>query len=78
MADRIVSIGLLTQQDLDRLGQGFDRHFSVTQDNPFSDLIAKVDNITCDDAARSPRTISGVQRRDNRLNCTLSAKRGWK
>lgn len=45
MRDKIVSIGLLTEQDLGRLGDGFSRHFPVTSDDQFADLLAKLDRI---------------------------------
>lgn len=45
MADRIVSIGLLTERDLERLGSGFQRHFPVTSDDMFADLMAKLDKV---------------------------------
>ena len=47
--DRIVAVGLLTQRDLDVLGAGFHRLFSVADDNDeddgFADLLAKLDKI---------------------------------
>ncbi len=45
MADKIVSIGLLTERDLAALGKGFHRHFPVDQDDLFKDLIEKLDQI---------------------------------
>ncbi|MBT2185933.1 hypothetical protein KK488_03140 [Sphingobium sp. H33] len=48
MAERIVSIGLLTRSDLQLLGQGFQRHFPITQDDSFSDLLAKLDTLAAD------------------------------
>lgn len=46
--DRIVAVGLLTQRDLDVLGSGFHRLFSVEtsdDDDGFADLIAQLDKI---------------------------------
>jgi hypothetical protein len=47
--DRIVAVGLLTQRDLDVLGTGFHRLFSVkaeeNSDDGFADLIAQLDRI---------------------------------
>jgi hypothetical protein len=47
--DRIVAVGLLTQRDLDVLGSGFHRLFSVAADEDaddgFADLIAELDKI---------------------------------
>ncbi|MET0310088.1 MAG: hypothetical protein ABW023_15385 [Sphingomonas sp.] len=43
--DRIVSIGFLTQNDLDRLGSMFVRHFPVVDDDMFAELLDKLDRI---------------------------------
>lgn len=47
--DRIVAVGLLTQRDLEVLGTGFHRLFSVNADDDevdgFADLIAQLDQI---------------------------------
>jgi hypothetical protein len=47
--DRIVAVGLLTQRDLEVLGTGFHRMFSVDADkndgDGFADLIAQLDKI---------------------------------
>ena len=47
--DRIVAVGLLTQRDLDVLGAGFHRLFSVAddenEDDGFADLLAQLDKI---------------------------------
>jgi len=43
--DRVVSVGFLTQNDLNRLGATFDRHFPVADDDLFTDLISKLDEI---------------------------------
>ena len=39
---RIVAVGLLTQHDLDVLGIGFHRLFPVSNDEPFAELLAKL------------------------------------
>lgn len=46
MSNQIVAIGLLTPDDLDRLGKNFTRHFPVIQDDTFADLLAKLDEVT--------------------------------
>ncbi|MEG8058027.1 hypothetical protein QP150_16240 [Sphingomonas sp. 22L2VL55-3] len=47
--ERIVAVGLLTQRDLEVLGTGFHRLFSVNadddEDDGFADLIAQLDKI---------------------------------
>jgi hypothetical protein len=45
--DRIVAVGLLTQRDLDVLGTGFHRLFSIDddEDDAFADLMAQLDKI---------------------------------
>jgi hypothetical protein len=60
--ERIVAVGLLTQRDLDVLGTGFHRLFSVDadegNDDGFADLIAqldRIDAITADPEA--PRSV---------------------
>lgn len=45
MSEKIVAIGLLTQRDLDLLGSGFERAFSIQEDDVFADLIARLDQI---------------------------------
>ncbi|HEU4957427.1 MAG TPA: hypothetical protein VFT40_07365 [Sphingomicrobium sp.] len=39
----IVAIGLLTQQDLEMLGQGFDRAFPIDDALVFEDLLQAID-----------------------------------
>lgn len=41
---QIVAIGLLTQQDLDILGQGFDRAFPIEHKLVFEDLLQAIDD----------------------------------
>lgn len=45
MRDRIISVGFLSQHDLDTLGKGFTRHFPIEQDDRFADLIARLDKV---------------------------------
>ena len=40
---QIVAIGLLTEQDLQVLGQGFDRAFPVNDELVFEDLLQAID-----------------------------------
>ena len=40
---QIVAIGLLTQQDLEMLGQGFDRAFPLDNELVFEDLLQAID-----------------------------------
>ena len=40
---RIVAIGLLTQHELELLGQGFDRAFPVDEKLVFEDLLRAID-----------------------------------
>lgn len=42
---RIVAVGLLTQQDLDVLGQGFKRSYRVRGIEGFEDLLTQLDEI---------------------------------
>ena len=39
----IVAVGLLTQHELDLLGQGFDRAFPIDSENVFEDLLKAID-----------------------------------
>lgn len=41
--DRIVAVGLLTQQDLDTLGPTFDRAWPVEETPCFSELLRAID-----------------------------------
>ena len=43
MRDQIVAVGLLTQQDLDLLGQSFDRLWPVDEAPCFIDLLEAID-----------------------------------
>lgn len=45
VADKIVSVGLLTQRDLDVLGTSFTRHFPVPRDDVFDDLLRRLDHV---------------------------------
>ncbi|MDO6415058.1 hypothetical protein Q4F19_11765 [Sphingomonas sp. BIUV-7] len=42
-SERIVAVGLLTEQDLGVLGQGFRRAFRLQHDHDFHDLLAAID-----------------------------------
>ena len=43
MADRIVAVGLLTQNDLNALGEGFTRAFPVDETPCFGELLRAID-----------------------------------
>lgn len=67
--DRIVAVGLLTQRDLDVLGTGFHRLFSVDMaddDDRFADLIAQLDRIEA--VAADPKAPLAVQRHPRQPN----------
>jgi hypothetical protein len=49
----IVAIGLLTQQDLEMLGQGFDRAFPIDDALVFEDLLRAIDLADREFALRS-------------------------
>ena len=40
---QIVAIGLLTQHELELLGEGFDRAFPIDNENVFEDLLQAID-----------------------------------
>ena len=40
---RIVAIGLLTQHEIELLGQGFDRVFPIDEELVFEDLLRAID-----------------------------------
>ena len=42
--DRIIAVGLLTQRDVDVLGQGFSRLWPVDDTPCFQDLLQAIDN----------------------------------
>lgn len=44
-SERIVAVGLLTQQDVAVLGKGFKRLFPLQDDALFDDLLAKLDGV---------------------------------
>lgn len=50
MSEKIVSIGLLTERDLDVLGEGFRRHFPIRDDELFDDLIEKLSKLPFPDS----------------------------
>ncbi len=41
--DRVVAVGLLTQADLDVLGQGFRRAYPIADEDDFTSLLAAID-----------------------------------
>lgn len=43
--ERVVAFGFLTNRDLELLGGGFTRHFPVTNDDLFAELIDKLDQV---------------------------------
>jgi hypothetical protein len=45
MEDRIVAVGLLTQHDLNVLGTGFRRMYTVEDGDVFTDLLEKLNEI---------------------------------
>lgn len=45
MPEKIVALGLLTDDDLSRLGHNFKRHFPVPQGDAFVELMKKLDEI---------------------------------
>ena len=49
--ENIVAVGLLTQRDLDVLGQGFSRKYRVVHDDTFAALLLQLDKI---DATPTP------------------------
>jgi hypothetical protein len=49
MPERIVAVGLLTERDLEILGEGFRRHFPIPQDDLFDELIEKLNKLPLDD-----------------------------
>lgn len=59
--DPIISIGFLSQRDLDMLGGGFKRHFPMPDDGAFDDLIAKLDSISIDECPQplAPKLTTG-------------------
>jgi len=45
MPDKIISIGLLSQRDLDRLGSTFTRSIPIVDDDMFADLLGQLDRV---------------------------------
>jgi hypothetical protein len=45
VSNRIVAVGLLSQRDLDLLGQGFKWHFPIVDDGMFDDFLSKLDAV---------------------------------
>lgn len=44
-SERIVSIGFLTERDLDRLGATFTKHIPVPEDDIFADLLSQLEHV---------------------------------
>lgn len=53
---QIVAIGLLTQQDLEMLGQGFDRALPINHELVFEELLRAIDQADRDLASRSHKS----------------------
>ncbi|MEG3181207.1 hypothetical protein [Sphingomonas sp. LT1P40] len=51
--NRIVAVGLLSQRDLDLLGAGFSRHFPVSNDEIFDDLLRQLDQVELEPLGKS-------------------------
>ena len=56
-SERIVAVGLLTEEDVAVLGKGFKRLFPVPNDAVFDDLLAKLDSVNpvAESGARKPQ-----------------------
>lgn len=52
--DRIVAVALLTQRDLNVLGQGFRQTYRVHGADGFEDLLAQLDDIEPIEMAQEP------------------------
>jgi hypothetical protein len=52
---RIVAVGLLTQRDVEVLGTGFHRLLPVSDDDPFAELLAKLNEF---EAVQNPSRIT--------------------
>jgi len=61
--DRIVAVGLLTQRDLDVLGNGFRRMFTVEDGDMFADLLEKLDEIEIEPCGQGVTIMPGPTRR---------------
>ena len=61
--ERIVSVGFLTQRDLEVLGSAFTRHFPVQHDDVFDDLLQQLDSVEASPLGKGVALIPG-QRRD--------------
>lgn len=56
MPERIVSIGLLTESDLRRLGDRFTRHYPIIDDDQFDDLLAKLDQLPASEGSHARKS----------------------
>lgn len=61
--ERIVSIGFLTERDLNRLGAAFTNHIPMPADDIFGDLLAQLDQI---EAVPTPDGIAIIPTKEGR------------
>lgn len=59
---RIVSVGFLTQRDLDILGSAFTRHFPVQHDDVFEDLLSQLDRVEATPLGKGVALMPGQKR----------------
>jgi hypothetical protein len=60
--DRIVSVGFLSERDLEVLGTGFTRHFPVQHEDMFADLLAQLDEVEAVPVGKGVMLISPKQK----------------
>jgi hypothetical protein len=63
LAEKIVSVGLLTRSDLLRLGSQFYRHVPIEHNELFADLLAQLDKVEAT-PAKDSITLSLRQHRE--------------
>jgi hypothetical protein len=56
LPERIVAVGLLTQRDLDTLGEGFKRAFPIEETHGFDELLRAIDDADRGGLERKERT----------------------
>jgi hypothetical protein len=59
--DRIVAVGLLTERDVQVLGQGFDRLFPLESIEGFEDLLAQLDAVDPTGSPLPPQKAKGAK-----------------
>lgn len=59
--DRVIAVGLLTQRDLDVLGQGFTRLYPIERDDQFAELIRRLDRVSTEAPAPDRRPATSVR-----------------